>query len=300
MDRKRHLGLTEHVEGKSDPGYTLFTPFGHQTTYLVDIEGRVVHRWALPYTAGLWACLLETGNLLMGAATGKSPFGEGGAGGAVIELDWEGNTVWRYDDDAQHHDFSRCPNGNTLVLGREPVPEGLTGAIRGGMPGTEVDGRIWADYLHEVTPSGEVVWEWHAHEALDIEEDVLCALHRRHEWTHANACAVLPDDNVLVSFRVLDTIGIIERATGAFLWKYHDPRLGHQHDPTLLDSGNILVFANGYHAPDPPPVGSRGERDRLGVSDPSLVAVLQLLHRQCPAALQWKHADLRGHDRPHL
>ena len=44
MDRERHLGLTAHVESKSDPGYTLFTPFGHQTTYLVDMEGRVVHR----------------------------------------------------------------------------------------------------------------------------------------------------------------------------------------------------------------------------------------------------------------
>ncbi len=252
MDRKRNVGLTEHIEGKASAGYTVFSSFGERKTRMVDLDGRLVHSWDLPETAGLWAQLLESGNLLVAISTGKSTLGgAGGGGGAVLELDWDGNEVWRYDDDEQHHDFSRCPNGNTMILGRELVPSELTGAVQGGFPGSEPSQGILGDYFHEVTPAGEVVWEWHTHEGLDFAEDVICPLHDRREWTHANACTVLPDGNVLTSFRLLNTIGIVDRTTGTFSWKHRDMALGHQHDPTLLENGNILGFANGWHVPGP-------------------------------------------------
>ena len=33
--------------------------------------------------------------------------------------------------------------------------------------------------------------------------------------------------------------------------------MGHQHDPTLLDNGNILIFDNGWHALTAPTPASR-------------------------------------------
>ncbi len=247
MDRKRYFGVTEHHEAKAYQGYTLFTPLGQRTAYLIDMHGRVMHRWQLPFPPGDWGYLMENGNLLYGGYTAKAPLQFGGVGGVVMEVDWAGNVVWEYADDMQHHDFSRMPNGNTMVLGWEPVPQDMTPLIKGGFPGTELDGQIWSDYFHEVTPDGRVVWEWHAYEALDVEEDVLCPLHERHEWTHVNTCNVLPDGNILTSFRLLNTIAIVDRSTGKLSWKYRGHELGHQHDPTLLDNGNILVFANGMH-----------------------------------------------------
>ena len=57
----------------------------------------------------------------------------------------------------------------------------------------------------------------------------------------------MPDGNILTSFRILDTVGIIDKASGDFKWKWGRGELGHQHDPNLLDNGNILIFDNGWH-----------------------------------------------------
>ena len=247
MDSERILGITTHDASKAFDGYTLFSPYGRTQTYLVNMDGAVVHEWETGYQPGNWGYLLENGNLLYAGNTGDAPLPFAGGGGLLMELDWDGNVVWQYEDNRLHHDFSRAANGNTMVLGWDPVPEAMTASVQGGVAGTELNGRIYADFIHEITPAGEVVWEWHAHEALDVAEDILCPLEERHEWTHANTCTALPNGNVLTSFRHLNTIAIVDRVTGTFEWKLRDIRLGHQHDPSLLANGNILVFANGYH-----------------------------------------------------
>ena len=252
MYRKHQLGLTDHNREKSFPGFTLFTPLGQATAYLIDMDGSVVHRWQLPVHPGEWAYLLPNGNLLYGGYTDRSPVPFGGIGGLIAEIDWAGRVVWEYRDGTLHHDFSRMDNGNTMVLGWELIPPAMTSAIQGGVPGSELDGRMWSDYLREVDPAGNAVWEWHAYEALDVDEDIICPFENRTEWTHANACAVLADGNILISFRKLNTIAIIDRQTGKFAWKYRDIELGHQHDPTPLENGNVLVFANGMHIPRNP------------------------------------------------
>ena len=66
-----------------------------------------------------------------------------------------------------HHDFTRLPNGNTMVLGWERTPLDISDRVRGGRPGTGDGGGLWCDYFREVTPAGETVWEWHGYEHLD-------------------------------------------------------------------------------------------------------------------------------------
>src|SRR5262245_32783418 len=66
------------------PGYTLFAPFSDTTTYLIDLDGRVVHTWASRYNPGLLAYLLPDGRLLRGISVdAKVPFKDNGgdAGG---------------------------------------------------------------------------------------------------------------------------------------------------------------------------------------------------------------------------
>ncbi len=67
----------------------------------------------------------------------------------------------------------------------------------------------------------------------------------REEYAHANACFVQPDGNVIVSWRDLDLIALVDRETGTFLWAIQDREWGGQHDPRLLDNGHITLFANG-------------------------------------------------------
>ena len=79
-----------------------------------------------------------------------------------------------------------------MVLGWEPVPQEMIPAIRGGFPGTELNGRRWSDYFHEVTPDGKVAWEWHAYEALDVElghQHALTLLGKDLSWHSPTACS---------------------------------------------------------------------------------------------------------------
>ena len=84
------LGLTVSHPDQADHGYTLFAPMTGMSAFLIDMQGRIVHHWALPYRPGAYGYLLDNGHLLMAGRTGKSPVPFGGAGGTLMELDWEG------------------------------------------------------------------------------------------------------------------------------------------------------------------------------------------------------------------
>ncbi|MGH7308820.1 MAG: aryl-sulfate sulfotransferase, partial [Candidatus Rokuibacteriota bacterium] len=77
------------------------------------------------------------------------------------------------------------------------------------------------------------------------------------EWTHANTVAELADGNLVVSFRNISTVVIVDRRTGAIVWKLGSPPLAQQHDPRPLANGNLLIFDNGPHRRDHPAPYSR-------------------------------------------
>jgi len=68
---------------------------------------------------------------------------------------------------------------------------------------------------------------------------------------------VLPDGTLLTSFRLLDTVAIIDKPSGTFRWKWGREQLGHQHDPNPLPNGHILIFDNGWHSLQAPSPRSR-------------------------------------------
>jgi hypothetical protein len=90
-----------------------------------------------------------------------------------------------------------------------------------------------------------------------VSTEVIAPLHRRQEWTHANTCEVLPDGNILTSFRMTNTISIIDKSSRHFVWKWGQDELGGQHDPNPLPNGDILLFDNGWHSRRVPFPGSR-------------------------------------------
>lgn len=83
-------------------GYTLFGARG--TTYLLDMEGQVVHTWPVGTNPHLW----DNGHVLDAATNDPSGFG------GFKEVDWNGATVWQYTDKRStyhpHHDFTRIYN----------------------------------------------------------------------------------------------------------------------------------------------------------------------------------------------
>jgi hypothetical protein len=249
--RRLRTGLTAWDPTKTFDGYTLFAPFQSTTAYLVDMMGELVHTWELsdaPMERNVFTVsLLENGNLfaaIFQSAGDAPPFVF--KGGLLQEVDWDGNVVWQVDDPDQHHDALVLPNGNLLVLRAEPLPDGYAERVSGGLPPSQGD-LMWTDWVAEITREGETVWEWHAWEHMEPEDYPVNATDGRDEWTHGNSIAPLTDGNVIISFRNINTVGIIDRATGAFTKFLGAPEIAQQHHATELPNGNILLFDNGSH-----------------------------------------------------
>jgi len=260
--RYRDVGVLTYSRERATPGFTLIAPLPTKSVYLIGMLGEVLHQWNFPWTPGNYAHLLPNGNLLWSGRTDEGPPLRSGKGGLLREVTWGGEVVWEYIDHAQHHDFRRLSNGNTIYIGWEAIPTTCGRRIRGGRPGTERDGVIYGDYIREVTPSGESVWEWHAYEDMELERYEVCPACNRDEFAHANACFPLPDGDIMISFRRLNLIAIIDKATRRFRWEKRDDSWGHQHDCSLLPNGKILLFANGIH-------GSGNPHSRVVELDPA-------------------------------
>ncbi len=261
--KRAGVGLRACDRERAWPGFTLFAPLAaEKIVYLVDLDGRVAHTWDLPYPPGLYGYLTDAGTLLY---NGKVLDGPGGRfidtqpwkGGAVLEADWNGRILWEVRHSDHHHDAVRLRNGNVLLLCMAAIPADLAVRVQGGLAGTEHGGVMYGDYVVEMTTAGRIVWEWRSWEHLDPETDRITLQDRRYEWTHGNTVAEMPDGGIVLSFRDISTVLVVDRRSGRITWKLGSPPLAQQHAPTPLPNGNLLIFDNGTHRPDHPVPYSR-------------------------------------------
>ncbi len=99
---------------------------------------------------------------------------------------------------------------------------------------------------------GEVVNSWHTWEHCDVATDFMCPMEFPFEWTHGNSVEYTPDGKVLLSFREISVVMLIDWPQGNVLWKWGRDVVSHQHDATLTPEGNVLIFDNGTHHPVTP------------------------------------------------
>jgi hypothetical protein len=247
--RTTEQSVTIHDSKSAYEGYTLFAPHLGRDVWLINMKGRVVHHWKMEHLPGGDGCLLPNGNLLRLNKTLKEPLHFfGSVANELVEIDWEGNIVWKHEDPYMHHDFFRLKNGNTILNKHVLVPKKMISRIKGGIPGTELKEGMWDNGFQEITPDGKVVWQWLGFKHQDPEIDVICPLCPRTIWNYANGLYVTPEGDIIESCRHFNTISIIDKKTGKIKWRWGSPyELGHQHNPSLLNNGNILVFDNGFH-----------------------------------------------------
>lgn len=256
--KRSGTGLLVWDRERAFDGYTPFTPSaGGDRLFLIDMAGEVVHTWSVPYPPGLYGRLTDEGTILYNGKTTEvsERFIASGPwkGGALFEMTWDGRILWEVNHPDHHHDGIRLRNGNVMLLTLTELPDEIATQVQGGLAGTEHNGVMHADVLVEMTLTGEVVWEWRSWEHLDPAVDRITAIQdHRSEWTHGNTVVELPDGNLMVSFRNISTVAMIERASGENYWKLGAPPLAQQHAPTLLENGNILIFDNGTHRLDHP------------------------------------------------
>jgi hypothetical protein len=261
--KRAGTGLRALDRERACPGFTLFALYQSTTTtaYLIDLEGAVVHTWQMPYPAQ-YGYLTERGTFFYNAKTpaiaGSFMADKPYKIGAVMEVDWNGRVMWEVQHPEHHHDGIRLRNGNVLLLCLAKLPRAVASRVKGGCAGTEHNGDMYGDLLVEMTTDGRCVWEYKTWEHLDPDIERITAIQEpRDAWTNGNGLAELPNGDLVVSFRTISTVVVIERKTGAIIWKLGAPPLCGQHAPTPLTNGNLLIFDNGPHRLDHPMPFSR-------------------------------------------
>lgn len=172
-------GLIEKTD-MATSGYVLYNPLTSATTYLIDMDGNVVHTWdtGMGISGGMY--LKDNGNLVRSSRDPEAPvFAGGGQGGWFKEYTWDGELVWEYhfasEEFLSHHDIALLPNGNILAIAWESksVDEAITA---GRNPEAIPVAGLWPDWVVELRPNGsndaDIVWEWHLwdHLVQDFDE----------------------------------------------------------------------------------------------------------------------------------
>lgn len=240
-------GVTVHQREWCWPGYTLCWGRKSGRARLVDMEGRIAHEWAFGDSIWHHTDMLDNGNLLV-LANDRGGYGpKSNIERTILELDWHSGLVWS-DPVHAHHDARRLANGNTLLVGHDRAQyEQISPHV------------LIYDYLQEITPGNEVVWEWHAAPHVNELRALVDVVHREWtgDWPHINTVESLPDTplgrrdtrfregNVLVSPRHLHCIFVVDRDSGKIVWAWGPGNILGQHQPTMLENGNILLFDNG-------------------------------------------------------
>jgi hypothetical protein len=251
---------------KTFDGFTLYTTKVGSQAMLIDMNGTVVHKWAMPFSK-IWSlprhirrqvpdeqvhffacCLYPNGDLLAVLhGQGDTPYGYG-----LVKMNRQSQVLWSYAANA-HHAVDIGDDGTIYALTHEfayKPPEGL------GFLGSPV----LVDYLVRLSPEGRELDKIPLIEALrDSPYAALLEMRERgapHEWdvSHANAVEVLSRERapqfrrfkagqVLISLRELDTLAVLDIASRSMVWAARGPWRG-QHDPHFLDNGRLLVFDN--------------------------------------------------------
>src|SRR5207248_6654178 len=131
--RRRGTGFRALDASRASPGLTLFSPMeGDGTVYLIDLMGKIVHTWKMPYPPGLYGYLTDRGTLFYNGKIpndtfmGKQPW----QGGVALEADWHGNVLWEILQPDDRHDGRLLPNGNVLLLCSTALPDEIAQQVQ--------------------------------------------------------------------------------------------------------------------------------------------------------------------------
>jgi hypothetical protein len=267
--------VTLYIPDKTYDGYNFYNSITFRVARLFDMEGREVHQWQLPPFGeskkdGIidYSFMLPDGDL-MNIRRNSPQRPES----VLMRIDWDSNVLWQKDIPV-HHDVTQAPDGTFYTLYREiKEHRGLRvkfcGIVHLEDGGKELD--RWSTHQHlddimsvldtrsfldTVLDSVARGWSPQGHE-LDAIEMAKGAHGYAYDYFHMNTVSLLPvnvlesrDDrfregNLLVCFRNVNQIAVLERSTYRVLWAWGEGILERPHHPTLLDNGHILIFDNG-------------------------------------------------------
>jgi len=268
-------GPTELIywdKAKTADGYTFYGVRG--TTYLVDMEGHVVHTWPVgnnPHLQDDGSILDATQNL------GNSDFT------GFVQMSWGGSNVWSYTESrtnyVPHHDFVRIYNpklgtNTVLYIARKSVTYDQCIATGCNPANAQSYSNAQVDAIVEVNMAGTVVWEWWFFDHLIQDYSAsksnyvgtgmtisnypgrlnanIPGLPIASDWLHCNAIDYNPTlDQIAISsvrgeFYLIDhgntfitgnptgSIALAASSVGNFLYRFGDPARYNQGSPPFI------------------------------------------------------------------
>ncbi len=252
-------GVVQHDPERSDDGLNLYVSAHAPEATLMDMDGRVLHRWRRPST-DIWpgpqpprkggryfrrAYPMEDGSLLVIFA-----------GLGIAKLDVDSKVIWAAPAEGSekpvaHHDLEIQPNGDILALTRFPR---LVEWINRKHP-------ILDDFITLYGPDGEKKKQISLAEAFErsvYREVILDNRKKRGDIFHTNSIQSLDGSvahvnprfgsgNILLSMRHMSLLAVLDPKEQEIVWARRGP-YEQQHDAEVLANGNLLLFDNGPSA----------------------------------------------------
>jgi len=251
-------GVTVYDPERACPGVNLCNSGDRPEAYLMDMSGRVLHRWYFEHTRAFPKVrpriatsyfrrvhLLKGGDLL-------AIFDDVG----IVRINAGSGLVWAKRG-RFHHDLAVTPQGRLYLIKHQREAMVRQGILRPALPDNivvlDLDGNVQdACSLLECFKRSDYA------DMLDLIDEVDLSIN---DVLHTNSIRVLDGSlvdrspafkkgNVLVSLLRLDAIAVVDMDDKKVVWASSGDDHGmwsRQHDPTLLADGHMLLFDNRGH-----------------------------------------------------
>ncbi len=244
-------GVTVHSRREAFSGLNFYASGHGPEAVLMDMDGKILHRWRLAFE-DVWPDAKKDRRKLGAKWWRRVHLFENGdllaifEGLGVIKVDKASNLIWARKNGA-HHDLEVMPGGDIYVLTREPK---LVPWVHETEPTLE-------DFLSILDRDGNDKRRISILEAFHrspYKDYVFQGVKKTGDVTHTNTVHVLDGSiagrvpafgkgNVLTSMNALGVLAVLDLESETLTWAHKSPPHG-QHDPIILENGNLLVFDN--------------------------------------------------------
>jgi hypothetical protein len=264
--------VSRHDSAAAFQGLNFYVSGHAAEAVLMDMEGKVLHRWRHPLRR-LWPDLARAPKAAKLEYWRRAHLYPNGdllgiyEGEGLVKLDARSRVLWAYRGGI-HHDLFVMPDGTIYALDRE-------GKI---IPRINPRHGVLEDFVTVLSPAGRLLRKvsiLRSFERSRFASLVRTMPRREGDIFHTNTIEVLDGrfagrhpafrkGNLLISVFALDAVAILNPDRERVVWA----RTGgwrRQHQPTFLDSGNLLLFDN---------LGAARDRSRVLEMDPVSGAIV--------------------------
>lgn len=244
-------GVLVHDEARAFPGFNLAVSAHASQALLLDMQGRARHRWSID-AKKVWPDLkIHRGNTHYAEYWRR---GELLPDGDLLAI-WEYIGIARVDRSSRvkwasangaHHDLAVAADGTIYVLTREWKI----------VPTINAHDPVDLDFVVALSPDGKELRKISLLSAFEGSDYAAILAHMASEGDilHANSLVILDGSladrspafragNLLISFRSLDLLAILDVQTEKIVWALLGPWRA-QHSPRILANGRMLLFDN--------------------------------------------------------